>query len=104
MQDPVSVLLDALWQESHSPHASLVGDRQPNGLRLSLWLRGRRSGTRTCRTHRFPGRVVVAPTGARDAQAEGLEVFFGAQTHRVVANPCLRFSLPPFAVLAQTPI
>jgi hypothetical protein len=79
-------------------------NHQPNDPRLALWLRSRRSGTRTCCAHRFPGRVVVAPTGARDPEAEGLEVFFGAQAHRVVANPSLRFGLPPFAILAQTPI
>jgi hypothetical protein len=47
---------------------------------------------------------MVATAGAGDAQVEGLEVFFDAQAHRNAANLGLRFSLPPCAILAQTPI
>ena len=103
-REPASALFDALWREFVSRMRPLSVNHQPNGPRLALWRRGRRSGTRTCCTHRFAGRVMVAPTGARDAQAEGLEVFFAAQAHRGVADLSLRINLPPFAILAQTPI
>ena len=47
---------------------------------------------------------MVATAGAGDAQLEGLEAVFDAHTHRGIAHVSLRFSLPPCAILAQTPI
>ena len=71
---------------------------------LALWLRGRRSGTRTYGMRWFTRRVVVATTGGRDAQAERIKAFFDAQAHGGVLDVSLRFGLPPLALHAQTPI
>jgi hypothetical protein len=46
--------------------------------------------------------VAAAITG--NAQPEKLEFLVNAQAHGRVGHVCLRFDLPPFAVLAQAPL
>ena len=46
----------------------------------------------------------MTATITRDAQTEWLECFFGAQAHRVVRDISPWINLPPFAILAQTPV
>jgi hypothetical protein len=71
---------------------------------LALWYRGWRGSTRTLGPGGFARRVLVTATVARNAQVERLEVVFSTQTHRRVADFGPRFGLPPFAILAQSPV
>src|SRR5262249_8919760 len=49
-------------------------------------------------------RIAITATIPRDAQMEGLDLFFGAYAHRSVRDLCPWINLPPLAIFAQPPV
>src|SRR5450631_424466 len=70
---------------------------------LPDWLGAGRRFARSLGPGRLAGHEAIATAVAGDTQQECLQLLIDAQSHRQVLHGCLRFDLPPFAVLAQSP-